>query len=404
MLTKIRSSVFPDLGGPVLVDTVGVPRYWATVWASFLPGDLAPSTLNRKLRQVEFFYQQTDQTLGVGALDRALAGLNVDALCDALEAHFLALRSRSITPATEERWQAALQFVTDTVQQLSRSSLAVEHQSSLSDRLLSVRLLNAHLHIGKRRRPERIRSLPAEVVEALYEMLDPESSSNPFVGAASRWRVYTIFMLLLHQGLRRGELLTFPVDCIKSAFDRKQQRVRYWMDVRYNQYENEDPRYSTPGIKNASSIRQIPVSKPTALLVQEYVMNYRGKQHHSFLISSRNRRPLSVEGVTKIFQKITASLPKYLRKLLVDLTGEESISAHHLRHTCAVVRLNQLLASGVEMTDALERMRPFFGWTRDSDEPLRYARTVFEDRLASVWNDSFDEQVEILRNLPARLK
>jgi integrase len=129
--------------------------------------------------------------------------------------------------------------VTDTVQRLNRSSLAVEPQCSLNDRLLSVQLLNAHLHIGKRRRPERIRSLPAEVVETLYEILDPESSSNPFVGAASRWRVYTIFMLLLHQGLRRGEFLTFPVDCIKSAFDRKQQRVRYWMNIRYNQYENK---------------------------------------------------------------------------------------------------------------------------------------------------------------------
>ncbi len=235
-------------------------------------------------------------------------------------------------------------------------------------------------------------------------MLDPESPSNPFVGASSRWRVFTIFMLLLHQGLRRAELLIFPVDCIKSAFDRKQQRVRYWMDVRYNQYEDEDPRYSTPRIKNAPSIRQIPVSKPTALLVQEYVMSYRGKQDHSFLISSRNRRPLSAEGITKMFQKITASLPKHLRRLLVDMTGEDSISAHHLRHTCAVVRLNQLLASGVEMTDALERIRPFFGWVRDSDEPLRYARTVFEDRLASVWNDSFDEQIEVLRNLPTRLK
>jgi hypothetical protein len=92
--------------------------------------------------------------------------------------------------------------------------------------------------------------------------------------------------------------------------------------------DRSDPRYSTPGIKNASSIRQIPVSKPTALLVQEYVMNYRGKQDHSFLISSRNRRPFSAEGVTKIFQKITASLSKNLQTLLMDMTGEESISAH----------------------------------------------------------------------------
>ena len=111
---------------------------------------------------------------------------------------------------------AALRFVTDTVQRLSRSSLAVEQPGSLSDRLLSVQLLNVQPHVGKRRRPERIRSLPAEIVEALYEMLDPESSSNPFHGLVSRWRVYTIFILLLHQGLRREDLLSFPVYVIKT--------------------------------------------------------------------------------------------------------------------------------------------------------------------------------------------
>ena len=176
---------------------------------------------------------------------------------------------------------------------------------------------------------------------------------------ASRWRVYTIFMLLLHQGLRRGELLIFPVDVIKHAFDRRQQRERYWMNVRYNEYENDDVRYSTPDIKNTPSIRQIPLSKTMALLVQEYVENYRIKQNHSFLISSQQRKPLSTEGVTKMFQKISASLPKTLRKLLNDHTGEESFSAHHLRHTCVVVRLSQLLASGVEMTEALEPVMNF---------------------------------------------
>lgn len=30
---------------------------------------------------------------------------------------------------------------------------------------------------------------------------------------------------------------------------------------------------------------------------------------------------------------------------------------------------------------------------------LRYARTVFEDRLACVWKDEFDERVSVLRSL-----
>jgi hypothetical protein len=54
---------------------------------------------------------------------------------------------------------------------------------------------------------------------------------------------------------------------------------------------------------------------------EEYVVNCRGKPDHSFLINSKNGRPLSTEGVTKIFQKITASLPKHLRKLLVGTDG-----------------------------------------------------------------------------------
>jgi integrase len=371
---------------------------------SFLPADLAPSTLGKKLSQIEAFYQHADEALGIGRLDDALAELDVDAICSALEAYFLTLRSRPITPATEERWQAARQFVAQTSQRITRGSLARERHDALSGRLMQIELLNAHLHVGRRRRPERIRSLPSEIVEALYEMLDPESSINPFAGVASRWRVYTIFMLLLHQGLRRGELLSFPVDVIKSGYDQNRQQVRYWMTVRYNEYQAEDPRYSKPSIKNAPSIRQIPVSKTTALLIQEYATNYRGKPDHSFLINSQKQSPLSTEGMTKLFQKITASLPKQLRKILIDHTGDDSLSPHDLRHTCAVVRLNQLLSSGVEMTDALERMRTFFGWSRDSDMPLRYARAVFEDRLSSVWNNKFDDRVEVLRSIPAGLK
>jgi hypothetical protein len=71
----------------------------------------------------------------------------------------------------------------------------------------------------------------------------------------------------------------------------------------------------------------------------------------------------------------------------------------HFRHTSAVVRLNQLLSAGVEMDDALQRMRAFYGWSRESDMPLRYARAVFEDRLASIWRAEFDDRVSVLRSI-----
>jgi hypothetical protein len=134
----------------MLVNALGVPRYWATVWALFLPAALAPSALGKKLTHLDSFYRQSDHSLGLGGLDDALADLNVEALCSALEAYFLSLRSQSaVTPAAEERWQTALQFVIETVQRLTRSSLAMHQMSSLRDRLLNIQLLNSHLNVGK---------------------------------------------------------------------------------------------------------------------------------------------------------------------------------------------------------------------------------------------------------------
>jgi hypothetical protein len=68
---------------------------------------------------------------------------------------------------------------------------------------------------------------------------------------------------LLHQGLRRGEVFALPTDAIKSGFDHNLQRDRFWMTVKNNEYE-EDQRFSKPSIKTASSIRQLPVSRPVA--------------------------------------------------------------------------------------------------------------------------------------------
>jgi integrase len=375
------------------------------VWASFQPPHAAASTLIKKLGHLDRFYIHSDQRLGPGGLDEALAQLDVERLCGALESYFFAIRNAPpITAASEERWRLAVQFVLQTADRLNRGAIANEQRESLHDRLSHLQFLNSHLLIGRRRHEQQIRSLPAVVLEALYEMLDPECPRNPFRGIASRWRVYTVFMLLLHQGLRRGELLGFPVDVVKRGSDRSLQKDRCWMTVRYNEYEEDDPRYSRPSIKTPTSVRHIPVSRPIAVLVEEYVVNYRGKTDHSFLMNSQKRLPLSTEAITKMFQKVSDSLPRNVRSALLDYTGEDSVRAHDLRHTCAVVRLNQLLKQGVEMDDALQRMRGFFGWSRDSEMPLRYARAVFEDRLVSVWNDAFDERVEVLRNLPAKTK
>jgi integrase len=355
--------------------------------------------LSNYLSYLETFYAYTDRILGDGRLDDALASIDVESIGRAVEGYFMSLRNHAtITAVSEARWQIATQFVNDILTRLAKNRAPHASLDELQRRLSRLDLLYSQLRVGRRRKSESIRSLPGVVVEALYDQLDPGSPSNPFTSEATRWRVWILFVLLLHQGLRRGEVLSLSVDAVKSGFDATLQRERYWLGVKYNEYQ-EDTRFSKPSIKTADSFRQIPVSEPIALLVDSYITSYRGRLDHSFLLGSQQKRPLSTEGVTKGFQKISRCLPEKVLKALYEHSGKHTISPHDLRHTCAVLRLNQLLAANTHKDEALHHMRAFFGWSRSSDMPLRYSRAVLDDRLAAVWRSDFDDRVGVLRSL-----
>lgn len=363
--------------------------------------DLALSSKRKQLGYVEALYRFSEKLNGPGILDEALWRVDIDLLGELLEAYFISIRNLpTINESAQLKWHTAFRFVSDIILRLSKSNLPISQLQVIKGRLDHLETLYSQLRIGKKRSQDILRALPSVVVEALYEMLDPAGTQNPFRDDTSRWRAFLIFVMLLHQGLRRGELLILTSDAVKHGFDSRLGRDRYWLSVVENQYEDEDRRYSKPSIKTANSVRQIPVSELTARIVQDYVENYRGRPAHSFLMNSQRGTPLSAESVTKLFQKITASLPKSVLNDLKDRTGKTSISAHDLRHTSAVVRLNQLLNQGDSMDVALQKMRTFFGWSRSSDMPRKYARAVFEDRLASVWNNVFDDRVAILRSIP----
>jgi hypothetical protein len=83
----------PPLRAPALFEASGLPRFWATVWTCFLPGDLAQSTLLKHLAGVESFYTFADELLGVGGLDDAIGSFDVEALGQALEAYFISFRN-----------------------------------------------------------------------------------------------------------------------------------------------------------------------------------------------------------------------------------------------------------------------------------------------------------------------
>lgn len=365
-------------------------------------GQLANSTHKKKLYFIDGLYRHADDLYGLGALDDCLANLDDVRIAECLESWFISISNKTNrTDSDEARWQAGLEFVTSVVSWIAKSG-ADGRLRNIEKRLHRLSLLYKQLHIAKPRSVEGIRSLPATVVDALYDLLDPESASNPFPRLRTRWRMYVAFILMLHLGLRRGEILLLPADVVKSSFDINSNRNRNWINVSANSYETSasDPRSSRPSIKTKDSIRQIPVSDVTARVVEEYAMNFRGKPAHSYLLNSQSDRPLSSEALTKAFVVISQSLPSEVLNDLRNRTGKSSITPHDLRHTCAVWRLSQLLQHGDPMDEALQKMRSFFGWSRESSMPSRYAKSVFEDRLSSVWNNAFDDRVALLRALP----
>jgi integrase len=398
MIEHFKGNSNSPLSGPVLVDDDGVPRFWGLVWAIYKPISAA-STLEKKLRYIEALYKHCHEIADPFILDSALASLNVEQLTSLLQAYYIQVsNSAPITPASQYKWSSATQFVSKIADLRLNIPCTRDELDQLRLNIAELKLNNQPLYASTQTRPTRLRALPVEVIEYLYRLLDPSSKINPFHRFRTIWNAWIFFILFLHQGLRRGEILSQPTDGIWHGFDRDSRHERFWIRVKTNPYE-EDPRYSKPSHKNEFSFRTLPIARNLAQGVEEYKINYRGRPDHAFLINSSWETPLSTESVTHIFRTISSALPLSLRKVLRNHTDSESITPHDLRHTCAVMRLNQFLELGVDREIAVENLRVLFGWSKDSTMPLLYARAVFESGLADVWRKDFDDRVNTLRAL-----
>lgn len=124
LLHNELTSIPPALRGPILVDSMGLPRFWAVIWSFFKHADLANSSKGKQLRYVENLYDFADQLKGYGSLDNAIAEVNIETLGEILEAYFISIQNRPVVNVSSQiKWQTAFQFVQDTVLRLSKSNL-----------------------------------------------------------------------------------------------------------------------------------------------------------------------------------------------------------------------------------------------------------------------------------------
>jgi integrase len=386
-----------------VTDDYGLPRFWATAWEALHSGGLSDSTLSAKLLAVDRFYRSVQEQTGRDCLDHLLADGDFNCLEACLEGFLVPLNNAAAMSGGDRSadWSSALGFVCDILERRSRCPAVTEVADLMEARLLRLDRQMKSLRVDRKAKPKAPRALPASVVEDLYQVADPASARNPFRSEGQRWRNFALFVLYLHQGLRRGEALVLPVDAVKEDFDPKLGRNRLWLDVTENPYEDQDPRYTAPGIKTDLSHRQIPVTKGVADIVQHYVDNYRGRQDHTFLFPSNRKRPLAVCSVNLMFDNLSAALSEAARRDLRNRLHAVKVTSHDCRHSCAVVRLTEFVAEEKDMEVALQDMRVFFGWSKSSEMPRHYARAFFEDRLITVWQAKYDDRVEMLRALRA---
>lgn len=382
----------------VLIDENSMPRFWAAVWAEYHGGGLAQSTLEQKLRHIDAFYCHCE-AVG-GALDDALSGLDFNVLSAALETFFLTLRNKPQPNQTIQAcWNSAFHFVRETCERLERNPALANRMEDIRARMAQLDRTFLGLRPFRRHIGRKIRALPRKVLLEVMEAVTPGSCTNPFARDKTQWRIYCLIILLLFQGLRRGEALSLHVNSFKSEIDDRDGRTRWRISVQTNEAE-DDPRATAPSIKTAQSIRTIPMTARSAEVLLSYAENHRGAQDTPYLLCSAHAKPLSESGVTRALQRLSEALSADCRDALLEATGTRSLSAHAFRHTSAVIRMTQLLEAGKSHDQAMQHLRSFFGWSRNSTMPLVYAKAALDERLNDFWSDRMDDRLNFLRALP----
>lgn len=381
------SLIPPALVGPRCTDPDGFPRYAATIWLDFLHAHQAVATREKHALSIGRLYRDAEAMNPSVDLDSALMTANILDLERVLSS---ALIGHQAHGSDDKRWAVQKRFVFGFL-----ATVIGAESPDLTRELKRLERTYAQLRSGSMPRNIPVRSVPADVLEDLFEVIRPDSFRNPFRTEVARLRNFIIFLLLFQLGLRLGEMLLLTPDSFSNEFDFRTGTQVYWVTVEAS--AQHDIRARAPRLKNGWASRQLPLSKELVSAIDIYVSQCRGNPPHAFLLSSQEGRPLSRQSVDLVFAQAKKRLSKdALQSLHVKAGG--GMSPHSLRHTAAVVRFQRFADSGMSHDEMVRRMRPFFGWAPGSEMPFHYARAFFDPRYAKMWDETFDDALSALRH------
>lgn len=395
----------PSLRGSVACDVRLIPRYWLTIYADGYRAHYAKSTNSNTLSVLSALYE-TASDVSQTDLDVALTQADYQQLSSILSAHLQRLSNASKQKRVDrtKAWSQCINFVQEVLKQIGAADAPRWEQVQHS--LQKIAQTMGQLSPARQKAPAPIRALPAVVLDELYQIFDPKNDRNPFRSEKEKVRNFLIFLLLLHLGLRRGELLVLDANSFQTEFNPKAGRDVNWLVIDYLETSDDtddlpDPRSNPASLKNNLARRLLPISEAIATVNEAYLGGYRRKSDWSHLIVSQKNKPLSSRRLNEIFQIVTSALSSEA-EFALRKRGKSSVQPHDLRHTAAVRRLSDYRSSGFSHSESIEKLRTFFGWHYNSPMPTHYARAYYETEFDGVWQDNYDTYVDAIRALETK--
>lgn len=200
-------------------------------------------------------------------------------------------------------------------------------------------------------------SLDVSEREALIDLIDPNSPSNPFYGDDTRKRNCSMIECMLHLGLRPGELRNLKLRDIKFGTPTTVSVIR-------NPHPKDDPRPNPAAVKRKS--RLLPLDHPVAAEhLREYMQDVRprleakaAKPTPFLFISIGNGTPLSSRAIQMTLEKLRKPL---LEKLPFASNSVARLMPKSMRHTFSNDIEEDLLSQGIDEEDRRQHLMQLRG-------------------------------------------
>ena len=221
----------------------------------------------------------------------------------------------------------------------------------------------------------REKGLTKEQLMILQEVIRPGSEGNPFENLAIQVRNQLMIWVLLHLGVRGGELLNLRIKDIDWSNNQ--------IVIARRADEKSDPRVDQPLVKTLD--RRLPMKDTLADAIRQYVTNHRknvpGARKNDYLFVTHKSGP--TQG-----QPISSSAYRQVINLIAGASPELAcLHGHDLRHTWnhdfseLMDQKQRKGETSPEQQKEQEEMRSYLqGWKKGSKTSAIYNKRFIEDK------------------------